>query len=103
MTTNIVESLNKCIMKERQLAITSAHEFLRHMLQKWINDKHVAAAKLETNVISTAVAHINFAHDKTLDQGCRIIPVIHENKYLVKHAKEGDGIVGIAARTCSFS
>ncbi|XP_052171685.1 uncharacterized protein LOC127787667 [Diospyros lotus] len=101
MTTNIAESLNKCMMKARRLPITSAHEFLRHMLQKWFSDRRAVAARLETDVTSAAVAHINFVHDKTVDRGCRVVPIIHGNKYLVKHAKEGDGIVDIVARTCS--
>ncbi|XP_052197184.1 uncharacterized protein LOC127804365 [Diospyros lotus] len=101
MTTNIAESLNKCMMKARRLPITSAHEFLRHMLQKWFSDRRAAAARLETIVTSAAVAHVNLAHAKTLDRGCRVVPVIQGNKYLVQHAKEGDGIVDIVASTCS--
>ena len=62
MTTNIVESLNKCMMKARRLPITSAHEFLRHMFQKWFSDKHTAVARLKTIMTSVAVAHVNLAH-----------------------------------------
>ena len=101
MTINIVESLNKCMMKTYWLPITSAHEFLRHMLQKWFSDRRVAAAKLETIVTSAAVAHVNLAHAKTLDRGCRVVPIVQGSKYLVQHAKEGDGIVDINASTCS--
>ena len=67
MTTNIAESLNKCMMKARRLPIISAHEFLRHMLQKWFSDRRAAAARLKTIVTSVAVAHVNLAHAKTLD------------------------------------
>ena len=101
ITTNIAESLNKCMIKARQLSITSAHEFLRHMLQKWFSDKRVAAARLETDMTFVAVAHINLAHAKTLDRGCHIVPIIQGNKCLIQHAKEGDGIVEIDASTCN--
>ncbi|XP_052181961.1 uncharacterized protein LOC127794754 [Diospyros lotus] len=101
MNTNIVESLNKCMMKARRLPITSAHEFLRHMLQKWFSDRRATADRIVTEITSAALAHVNFAHSKTLDRGCSVVPIIHGNKFLVKHAKEGDGIVNIDAKTCS--
>ena len=101
MTTNIAKPLNKCIIKVCRLPITSTYEFLKHMLQKWFGDRHVTAVSLETDVTSAVVTHINFVHDKTLDRECRVVPVIHGNKYLVKHAKENDVIVDIVARTCS--
>ncbi|XP_052206855.1 uncharacterized protein LOC127811189 [Diospyros lotus] len=63
--------------------------------------ERAAAARLETIVTSAAVAHVNLANAETLDRGCRVVPVIQGNKYLVQHAKEGDGIVDIVASTCS--
>ena len=101
MTTNIAESFNKCMMKARQLLITSAHEFLRHMLQKWFSSRRATTDKIVTEITSAAVAYVNFAYSKTLDRGCSVVPIIHGNKFLVKHANEGDGIVNIDAKTCS--
>ena len=47
------------------------------------------------------VAHVNLEHAKTSDQRCRVVPIIQGSKYLVQHAKEGDGIVDIDASTYS--
>jgi len=102
ITTNIAESFNKCMMKARRFPITSAQKFLRHMLQKWFSDRCVVTARLETDVTSSIVAHINLAHAKTLDRGCHIVPRIEGNKYLIQHAKKGDGIVDIKTSTCSY-
>jgi len=48
------------------------------------------------------VTHIDFDHGKTLERGCSLFPIVHGSKYLVKHAKKGNGVVDIATKACSY-
>ena len=98
MTTNIAESLNKCMMKARRFSITIAHEFLRHMLQKWYNDRRCYAEKLRSSVTKTVEDHVNsMANEST----SAIVTAIQQPIQLGVEHELGYGFVQPLARICS--
>ena len=85
-------------MKARRLPITTDHEYLRHMLQKWHNDRRVHAENLRTSVTKTAEDHVNsMANEST---SATVSPIQQPIKFGVTH-ELGYGFVQPFERTCS--
>ena len=99
MTTNIAESMNNAIMRARSLPITSAHEFLRHMLQKWFSDRRAKAATINSSLTTAAQVYVDAQYQ--LSTQCVVVPIVALTKYLVRHPEKGDGIVDLPGRTCN--
>ena len=101
MTTNIAESLNKAILPARILPITSAHEFLRHLVQKWFCTRREAANKLDTQISPAAANHINEL--ETHVENCIVYPIRNSVKYQVTNEDFGDGIVNVEQMSCTYN
>ena len=99
MTTNIAESLNNCMMQARRLPITTAHEYVRNVLQRWFNNRRVAAEKLTTYVTTAAYDRIILAKDLSTEGS--VYPIAEPYHYSVIHYSKGDGMVDIQQHTCT--
>ena len=99
MTTNIAESMNKVILPARRLPITSAHEFLRHLVQKWFCTRSDAANKMDSYITRAAVSHINDL--EPVVEKCQVYPIQNSVKYEIRNAEDGDGIVNVQEMSCT--
>ncbi|KAK2663101.1 hypothetical protein Ddye_001675 [Dipteronia dyeriana] len=80
MTTNIVESMNSCLVAIRKLPITGMTECIRDLLQRWLYDRRTNAREMYT-YLTTFVDEYIKARTYTAQQ-CEIHP-IHFNKFQV--------------------
>ncbi|KAK2655984.1 hypothetical protein Ddye_009036 [Dipteronia dyeriana] len=97
MTTNIVESMNSCLLAIRKLPITTMAECIRDLLQWWFYDRRTNAREMSTYLATFAYEHIKDRTDTT--QWCEIHP-IHFNKFKVDD-KWKETTVDIDERSCS--
>ncbi|KAK2655419.1 hypothetical protein Ddye_008471 [Dipteronia dyeriana] len=97
MITNIVESMNSCLVAFQKLPITKMAECIRDLLQRWFYDRQTNEREMSTYLTAFTEGHIKDRTDTA--QRCEI-HLFHFNKFKVDDKWKATTI-NLDDRSCS--